>query len=117
MQVAFLLSLHLNHAANQHIMPYLCARTSCMGEGAHRLLKLLCWRFFDQTRYSNRDPDVRFRGAYGTVYKAYLPSEPFEVAVKVMDMPKNIFDPSLLGDIYTEVRGRGLSCAQTVTHV
>jgi hypothetical protein len=74
-----------------------------MGEGAHRLLKLLCWRLFDTARYSNRDPDVRLRGAYGTVYKAFLPSEPFEVAVKVMEMPKNIYDPSLLGDIYTEV--------------
>lgn len=74
-----------------------------MGEGAHRLLKLLCSKFFDPSRYENRDPDVRFRGAYGTVYKAFLPSEPFEVAVKVIDKPKNIYDPSMLSDIYTEV--------------
>ena len=75
-----------------------------MGDAAHRLLKLLCSMQFNPARYSNRDPEIRFRGAYGTVYKAYLPSEPFEVAVKIIDMPKTIHDPCTMADIFTEVR-------------
>jgi hypothetical protein len=67
------------------------------------LLKLMSTTHFNPNRYSNRDPDIRFRGAYGTVYKAYLPSEPFVVALKVIDMPKTIHDACTIGDIFTEV--------------
>lgn len=99
----FILSVHLNHPANQSVLPSLCSRISSISDGAHRLLKLLCSSHFNPSRYANRDPDIRFRGAYGTVYKAYLPSEPFEVAVKIIDMPKTIHDPCTIADLFTEV--------------
>jgi hypothetical protein len=78
------------------------------------LLKLMSSTHFNPNRYSNRDPDIRFRGAYGTVYKAYLPSEPFVVALKVIDMPKTIHDACTIGDIFTEVSAKDVDNKQSI---
>jgi len=46
---------------------------------------------------------VRLRGAYGTVYQALLPSEPWAVALKVIDLPRGLHDAATLADLYAEV--------------
>lgn len=101
--IPLLLRSHMNHPANERVLPRLLARESARGGAAHRLLKLLIVKLFQPARYSNRDPKVRFRGAYGTVYRVLLPSEPFELAVKVIELPKDIHAPCTLQDLYTEV--------------
>jgi hypothetical protein len=98
-----LLRLHLNHAANEQVLPQLLARVSSRGQAAHRLLKLLVIKLFQPSRYCNRDPNVRFRGAFGTVYRVLLPSEPFEVAIKVIELPKDMHAPCSLQDLFSEV--------------
>ncbi len=42
-------------------------------------------------------------GAFGVVYSAYFPQLQEKVAVKQMDVPKNIFDRCVLHDIFTEI--------------
>ena len=98
-----LLRHHMNHAANEHILPELLSRVSARGASAHRLLKLLVNKLFQPSRYCNRDANVRFRGAFGTVYRVMMPSEPFELAVKVMELPKDLHSPCTLQDLFTEV--------------
>jgi len=101
--IPFLLRTHMNHPANERVLPQLLARVSARSAAAHRLLKLLSVKLFQPSRYSNRDPKVRFRGAYGTVYRVMLPSEPFELAIKVVELPKDMHAPCTLQDLYTEV--------------
>jgi serine/threonine protein kinase len=101
--IPFLLRTHMNHPANERVLPQLLSRVSARSDAAHRLLKLLIVKLFQPSRYSNRDPKVRFRGAYGTVYRVLLPSEPFELAIKVVELPKDMHAPCTLQDLFTEV--------------
>ena len=101
--IPFLLRAHMNHPANENVLPQLLARVSARGDQSHRLLKLLVDKLFQPLRYSNRDPAVRFRGAFGTVYRVVLPWEPFELALKVIELPKDIHAPCTLQDLFTEV--------------
>lgn len=103
--VPFLLQKHLNHPANEIILAPLCDRIVRAGPAALVLLRLLVQKLFNPNTYSQRDPGVRFRGAFGTVYRCALPylSDPGFVALKVIDLPSAVHDRSVLADLYTEI--------------
>lgn len=42
-------------------------------------------------------------GAYGTVYRCVVENEKLEVAVKLMELPKSMYDRCVLHDIFTEI--------------
>eukprot|EP01088_Endostelium_zonatum_P014717 TRINITY_DN3332_c0_g1_i2.p1 TRINITY_DN3332_c0_g1~~TRINITY_DN3332_c0_g1_i2.p1 ORF type:complete len:1535 (-),score=318.61 TRINITY_DN3332_c0_g1_i2:98-4702(-) len=101
MNIPFYLSRHINHPANAPIIPELCEKTLLLGETPFRLLKLLCKKLFDPSLYKNLKRIGA--GAYGFVYKASLEADDQEVAVKLMDVPKDITDRCTVHDIFSEV--------------
>jgi hypothetical protein len=104
MNAPFVLHTHLNHPANEAIVPLLCEHAAALGAAATRLLRLLCQRLFRASLYRHRDPAVRYRGAFGTVYKGRLPLAPHDVAIKLLDVPSSIHDRCVLPDLFAEVR-------------
>lgn len=83
------------------MIPLLVDRVRSMGAAEQRLLKLLCRRLFDSSQYKElRRLGV---GAYGTVYKCYLEHMNLEVAIKLMEVSKQIHSRCVLHDIFTEI--------------
>jgi hypothetical protein len=103
MNAPFVLHTHLNHPANEAVVPLLCAHAAALGAAATRLLRLLCARLFRASLYRHRDAAVRYRGAFGTVYKGRLPLAPHDVAIKLLDVPSSIHDRCVLPDLFAEV--------------
>ena len=77
--------------------------SAALGAAATRLLRLLCARLFRASLYRHRDAAVRYRGAFGTVYKGRLPLAPHDVAIKLLDVPSSIHDRCVLPDLFAEV--------------
>lgn len=101
LNIPFLLHSHINHPANGPIIPELVERSLEMKEGAYRMLKLLTNRLFSPEQYQHMKRIAI--GAYGTVYKCTVGSENLNVAVKLMELPKSIWDRCVLHDIFTEI--------------
>ena len=66
------------------------------------MLKLLCSSFTDPKLYKNQKKIGG--GAYGTVF-SYDTSlvKPKSVALKICNFPKNIYERSVLHDIFSEI--------------
>jgi len=102
LNVPFILHMHINHPANEKIIPELTTRTHEMGQNHFRILKLLFSRLYHSSLF--KDLKRVAKGAYGTVYKGTLGNdEGLEIAVKLMPVPKSIHDRCVLHDIFTEI--------------
>ncbi len=102
--VLFLLHEHLNHPANQWVLPSLLGKVEKLRPplAGQRLLKLLCTRLFDPSIY--REQRLLARGAYGTVYSCRTGlAEPKTVAIKILPVPNSISERCVLHDIFTEI--------------
>mmetsp|Transcript_18645 Transcript_18645/g.25756 ORF Transcript_18645/g.25756 Transcript_18645/m.25756 type:complete len:973 (+) Transcript_18645:2-2920(+) len=101
LNIPFILHKHINHPANMDVVEPLVKMVQDAGDAEYRLLKLLCARLFDPSKFKGLSRLAV--GAFGVVYQAYLPQLQERVAVKMMDVPKNIFDRCVLHDIFTEI--------------
>jgi len=102
--VLFLMHYHLNHPANQDILPRLFKLVGHIvpSLAGHRLLKLLSAAFFNSDAYKLwRKIET---GAYGTVYECSTGlDDPECVAIKKMSVPREIEDRCVLHDIFNEI--------------
>jgi protein-tyrosine phosphatase len=103
LNIPFFLRTHINHPANQSMIPLLSEVTQRMGRDAFRLLKLLCTRLFRKDLYN--DLHRLAIGAYGTVYRCRLKPDcqTMSVAIKLMEVPKSIHDRCVIHDIFDEI--------------
>ena len=104
--IPFILRTHLNRDENASIIPLLTSAAVNLGIHAERLLRLSCDALFRSERYSQRT--LVSRGAYAQVHRCVLPHEigtfnSVEVAVKLIDAPQNIHEPSNVNAVYSEI--------------
>lgn len=94
----------LNHPKNGYLVSELVDKINDQlnNRTLYILVKLLCNRVFDSTMYKNLTRVAT--GAYGTVYKASFSHDPsVEVGIKVLEVPKHIYDRCVLYDMFTEI--------------
>jgi hypothetical protein len=105
--VLYLLHFHLSHMKNQSYVPTLMKKIEQVSPplAGLRLLKLLCPSLFDLSLYGKQQDWKKLAaGAYGVVYECKTQfAEPQYVAIKQMQLPKSIYDRSVLHDIFTEI--------------
>ncbi|KRW99809.1 Protein kinase-like domain [Pseudocohnilembus persalinus] len=102
--ILYLLHFHLNHPSNQYILPLLLQKISYIKPypSGQRLIKLLCSSFSDFSIYKKWEKINA--GAFGTIFSSQVQlATPFEVAIKQMSIPKQIFDRCVIYDIFSEI--------------
>jgi serine/threonine protein kinase len=99
--VLFILQNHLNHPANDGLLPGLTSKAArARPDGAAvRLLKLLCAGLSKVSRYERWTKIAA--GAYGVIYRAECEGQ--RVAIKQMGLPKSQYDRCVVHDVYNEV--------------
>eukprot|EP00929_Paragymnodinium_shiwhaense_P079029 TRINITY_DN41056_c0_g1_i1.p1 TRINITY_DN41056_c0_g1~~TRINITY_DN41056_c0_g1_i1.p1 ORF type:complete len:3335 (+),score=785.03 TRINITY_DN41056_c0_g1_i1:162-10166(+) len=110
--IPFLLSLHLNHAANRAVLPWLSQHVEQISHiGGFRLLKLLCESAMHRWMYSNWNRVAG--GAFGTVYQCAVrlsgDDSAMPVAVKQIPKQNNIQDRCVFFDVFSEI-----ACLDTI---
>lgn len=103
LNVLFLLQLHLNDPANEHMLPSVLDRIYRYTDqpALGRLMRLLCRRLFDPSEYELGERIGA--GSYGQVFRAAVHSLPRPVAVKLTPVPQRAWDRCVLVDLFTEV--------------
>jgi len=100
--ILFILQLHLNHEANEHILPAVLDHVYRTNEPAiARLLRLLCKRLFDPEDYVLGDRIGG--GSFGQVFKATSAYTRQPLAIKLTKVPQRVWDRCVLVDLFTEI--------------
>jgi serine/threonine protein kinase len=108
MNLPFVLHAHLNHPTQQSILSTLlqCEQSqyhtdSELGASTLRLLRLLCCSYFNPEQYVDK---VRIgMGRFGKVYVAQQQLTQQKVAVKWLDVPRNLEEDCVIFDLYSEL--------------
>lgn len=103
LNIPFLLHHHLNHADNSGVISDLFEIESKNRDASiTRLLKLLTFSLFNTAAFNDRSRIGV--GRFGKVYECkMLSSENSKVALKLFDMPRTIYEDSIIFDVFIEV--------------